>query len=171
MEIRPRSRIGAGLCLILLVGFLLFYQLFPSWREWLPAETGWPLIVVGIGAALLVLGLFTGQPGLAVPACIVGGIGGLLWWQNSTGNWGSWAYAWTLIPGFVGVGTILAGLLGEGKLRDALEGGAWLVFISLTMFAIFGSFLGGLDILGNYWPVLLIAAGVVLLIRALFRRS
>lgn len=79
---------------------------------------------------------------MAVPACIVGGIGGLLLWQNATGEWQSWAYAWTLIPGFVGVGTLLSGLLG-GTLRRDFGAGAWRVLISLISFGIFASFLGG----------------------------
>ena len=42
--------------------------------------------------------LLTGQPGMLVPACIVGGIGGMLYWQNLTGDWASWSYSWSLIP-------------------------------------------------------------------------
>ena len=100
---------------------------------------------------------------------IMCGIGGLLYWQNETGNWESWAYAWTLIPGFVGVGVFLAELL-EGKVRSAVQSGGWLIFISLTMFGIFASFLGGPDWIGPYWPVLLILAGVVMLVRVFVRR-
>jgi hypothetical protein len=105
---------------------------------------------------------------MAVPACIVGGIGGLLYWQNATGNWESWAYAWTLIPGFVGVGIVLSGLLG-GDTQQSVRGGAWLILISLVLFTIFGSFLGGLGLLGPYWPVLLIALGLLVLVRSFFR--
>ncbi|HUV89374.1 MAG TPA: hypothetical protein VMY80_06955, partial [Anaerolineae bacterium] len=94
---------------------------------------------------------------------------GLLYWQNATGHWESWAYAWTLIPGFVGVGIILAGILGGG-LRKALGGGGWLILISLVLFAIFGSFLGGLNLLGPYWPVLLIVLGLFILVERLVRR-
>ena len=105
---------------------------------------------------------------MAVPACIVGGIGGLLYWQNATGNWESWAYAWTLIPGFVGVGIVLSGLLG-GEIRQSVSGGGWLILISLVLFTIFGSFFGALGIVGDYWPVLLILLGLLILIRSLFR--
>jgi hypothetical protein len=65
----------------------------------------------------------------------------------------------TLIPGFAGVGTIVAGLL-EGNWKTA-RGGAWSVLISLIMFGIFGSFLGGPAFLGDYWPALLILLGVL----------
>ncbi|MDM8003131.1 MAG: hypothetical protein QUS66_09525, partial [Bacteroidota bacterium] len=73
-------------------------------------------------------------------------------------------------PGFVGVGVILTGLLGGGKLRDALEGGFWLILISMVMFAIFGSFLGGLTVFGSYWPALLIVLGLVVLVRSFLKR-
>jgi hypothetical protein len=170
MERRTRTSIVGGLLLILLGVFFLAYQVMPERLAWLRVEMGWPLIVVAVGAGLLIFGLLVGAPGMAVPACIVAGIGLLLYWQNATGNWESWAYAWTLIPGFVGVGTILAALLGEGKLRDALEGGFWLILISLVMFAIFGSFLGGMNLLGPYWPALLILLGLIVLVRSFFKR-
>ena len=116
-----------------------------------------------VGAVLLLLAVLAGVPELAVPAAIVGGIGGLLWWQNTTDNWESWAYAWTLIPGFVGVGIILSGLLGR-RMRESLIGGGWLILISLILFLVFGSFLGGMDLLGAYWLLLLIGLGVLLLV-------
>ena len=170
MERRTRTSVVGGLLLILLGLFFLAYQVMPDRLAWLQVEMGWPLIVVAVGVGLLIFGLLVGAPGMAVPACIVGGIGLLLYWQNATGNWESWAYAWTLIPGFVGVGTILAGLLGEGRLRDALEGGFWMITISLVMFAIFGSFLGGMNLFGPYWPALLILLGLIVLVRSFFSR-
>jgi len=150
--------------LILLGVWFLVAQFVPGLQVWI----SWPLIVAGVGAFLLIIGLLTGVPGLAVPACIVGGIGGLLYWQNSTGNWESWAYAWTLIPGFVGVGIILSGLLG-GEIRQALRGGGWMVLISLVLFTVFGSFFGALGLAGDYWPVLLIVLGLLILVWPLFR--
>jgi hypothetical protein len=168
MDRRRRSNLVAGLLLILLGVWFMAVQLVPELRAWMDIEYAWPLIIVGVGVLLLVVGLLTGAPAMAVPACIVGGIGGLLYWQNATGNWESWAYMWTLIPGFVGVGVVLSALLG-GETRQALSGGAWLILISLVLFAVFGSFLGGLGLLGPYWPVLLIALGLLALLRPLLR--
>jgi hypothetical protein len=158
----------AGLLLILLGVWFMATQFVPELRAWMDIEYTWPLIIVGLGVLLLVVGLLTGVPAMAVPACIVGGIGGLLYWQNATGNWESWAYVWTLIPGFVGVGIVLSGLLG-GETRQSVRGGIWLILISLVLFTVFGSFLGGLGLLGPYWPVLLIALGLLILVRSLFR--
>jgi hypothetical protein len=168
MDRRRRSNLVAGLLLILLGVWFMAVQFVPELRAWMDIEYAWPLIIVGVGVLLLVVGLLTGAPAMAVPACIVGGIGGLLYWQNATGNWESWAYMWTLIPGFVGVGVVLSALLG-GETRQTLSGGAWLILISLVLFAVFGSFLGGLGLLGPYWPVLLIALGLLALLRPLLR--
>jgi hypothetical protein len=146
----------------------LVAQIVPGWENWFE----WPMFIIGIGVVLLVIGLLTGSTGMAVPACIVGGIGGILYYQHVSGDWTSWAFAWTLIPGFVGVGILLAGLL-AGKLRKSLREGGQLILISLIMFTIAGSFFGaiGLSGLGDYWPVLLIALGVLILLGRLLPRN
>jgi hypothetical protein len=54
--------------------------------------------------------------------------------------------------------------------RGTLAAGGWMIFVSLVMFAIFGSFLGGSELLSQYWPVLLILMGVLILAQGLFRR-
>jgi len=168
MDKRARTAaIGGGL-LIMLGALLLWIQVNPGLsRQW-AVVWSWPLIVVAVGAGLFAMGLLTGAPGMAVPGCIVAGIGGILYWQNQTGNWFSWAYAWALIPGFVGIGMILQALLGEGGLRQALKG-AEAILNSLILFLIFGSLFGGLRVLGPYWPVLLIVAGAVQLVRRVLK--
>jgi hypothetical protein len=163
-----RSSLATGLVLILIGALVFVAQLMPGWEAWL----AWPLYIVGIGVVLLIIGLLTRVPGLAVPACIVSGIGGLLYYQDATGDWESWSYAWALIPGFVGVGIIVAGLL-SGELRKPLREGGQLMLVSLVLFLAFGSFFGliGLGPLGQYWPALLIALGVLILFnRLIFRR-
>jgi hypothetical protein len=167
MSRQNRSRIFAGILMILVGIWFLLVNFMPGWGDWMRISLTWPLIIVGVGLFLLFLGLLTSEPGMAVPACIVGGIGGLLYWQNITGNWESWAYAWTLIPGFIGAGILLEGLL-EGKFRSAWNAASVLLLISLFTFLIFGSFFGKVP-LGDYWPVLVILLGVWLLIRTVFR--
>jgi hypothetical protein len=169
MEKRKRTNLIGGILLILVGAWFLAMQFFPQLGEWINIELSWPWIIIGVGIFLLVLGLLVGEPGLAVPAVIVGGIGGLLYYQNTTGDWDSWAYAWTLIPGFVGLGILLAGLLG-GTLRKDLSGGLTLIVISAVLFVIFASFLGGMTVLGDYWPVLFILLGVWILLTAIFRK-
>jgi hypothetical protein len=168
MDRKRRSGLVGGIVLILLgLGFLAGQFGLWSW----PSELTWPLIMVGIGAALLIIGLLAGEPGMAVPACVVAGIGGILYWQNSTGRWETWAYVWTLIPGFVGIGTILTGLF-EWK-WETIRGGLWLLLISAILFGIFSSIFapmfGGKSYIGQWWPLLVILLGVVTLIEAVTR--
>jgi hypothetical protein len=163
MDRARRSTLGVGVLLIVLGLLFLVRQLFPGFFGWIGPFT-WPVTVISVGVFLLLLGLVTGNPGMAVPACVVGGIGVLLSWQNATGNWASWAYAWALIPGFAGVGVILEGLF-SGRFGRGLVNGGWMILISLVMATIFASFLGGPQVLGVYWPALLILLGVIALVQ------
>lgn len=167
MDQQRRTGFAFGVILILIGAWFLAVQLIPGLGRW---GFHWPLIVLGVGVFLLVLGLATKTPSLAIPAFIVAGIGGLLYWQFLTDRWGSWSYAWALIPGFVGLGMIVAGLLGERR-SEMFRGGVPLIIISLVLFVIFGAFLGGRFGLGQYWPLLLVLLGLILLVQPLvFRR-
>ena len=168
MDRQMRRNLLVGVVLVLLGVWFLAVQFVPGLGNWINIEWSWPLLIMAVGAFLLLFGLLVGAPGMAVPAVIVAGIGGILYYQNATGDWTSWSYLWTLIPGFVGVGVILAGLLG-GDFRSSLTEGGGLIIISLILFFIFASIMGGWNLLGDYWPVLLILLGVWLLIRQLFR--
>jgi len=127
-------------------------------------------VLVTLGAIFLILALFTGRNGLAVPGSILAGIGAIMLVQEMPGNLLDWSYAWTLIPGFVGIGVLLSGLLDRSHPRFD-SGGLVLVAISAAGFLMFGGFLGlGWDA-AQYWPVLLIVAGVVVLFSALFKRK
>jgi hypothetical protein len=169
MDRTKRSTLAVGILLVLVGAYFIVANLIPSFNDWINVTMSWPLIVIAVGVGLLFLGLLVGAPEMAIPAVIVGGIGGILYYQNLSGNWGSWSYLWTLIPGFSGVGILLAYLLGsrgEHTLRSALD----TIGTSLVMFVIFGAFFGAFKVLGNYWPLLLVAAGVLLGLRSLIKR-
>jgi hypothetical protein len=107
---------------------------------------------------------------MAVPAAVVSGIGGILIYQNISKDFTSWSYMWALIPGFVGVGSIVAGLLerNRGQARSGLN----LVATSAVLFVIFAAVFGRLTILGAYGPaILLILVGVWILARGLINRG
>jgi len=161
---------ASGVLLVLLGLAILLFQLVPSMWGWFNLTLSWPFILIGLGAVLLLFAVVGNIPGMAVPASILAGIGALLYWQNLTGNWESWAYAWTLIPGFVGVGLILMGLLGE-RPRRSIQSGLWLILISAVLFGIVASPFNALGSLGSYWPLLLILVGVLLLVRSLLKRE
>lgn len=167
MERNRRGTIAVAVLLIVVGAIWLVAQFIPDLNIFVDLD--WPWIVIGVGVALLLIGLLAGQPDLAVPAFIVGGIGCLLYYQNSTGDWDSWAYAWTLIPGFAGLGTVVAALL-KGNSSRMLGEGLTMIVVSAILFVIFGSFLGGLDLLGPYWPVLLILGGLWILFQGFWRR-
>jgi len=153
-----RNTLAIGILLILLGGFFLAQIFWPG----LTNLVSWPVIIIAVGAGLFLLGLIIRVPAMSVPAAIVAGIGGILYYQNLTGEWGSWSYMWALIPGFVGLGIIVGGLLGAKDLK--ITDGVRQVVTSIVLFLIFGAFFGGFRGLGDYWPLLLIGAGVVLLI-------
>jgi len=166
-----RSNLALGVILLLAGGWLLLTRQVPDLQKWMDNNFTWPMWTIGAGLIILLIGLVTGNPGMAVPASIVAGIGGILYYQNETGNFASWSYMWTLIPGFVGVGTILTGLLGE-RTRRNLGHGLRLLVTSAVMFLIFATFFGGLSILGEYGlPILLILLGVYVLARGLMRSN
>ena len=171
MNETQRPRLAVGLILILLGIWLLAIRLIPGFAESLGSLFGWPMIIVAVGALLLFLGFVTGAPEMAIPASIVAGTGLLLSYQNASGNWVSWSYAWTLFPGFVGVGMIFARLLGSRHGDHNIRHGLNLILISLVMYAVFGSFFGGFAFLGPYWPLILVAAGLVLLLQNIFVRQ
>jgi hypothetical protein len=175
MERRNRTQLVLGLLLILVAGWLIAVRIRPELGNLLHMPPfDWPMWVVLAGVMLLVFGLLVGAPGLAVPACIVAGIGCILYYQNATGNWTSWSYMWTLIPGLAGVGEILAGVLGQDfkhSLRSGLNG----VFASVVLFAIFGTLFNAWTIFGpysTYVPIaLLFVGGIWLIVRGLLRRK
>ncbi|MGC9399248.1 MAG: hypothetical protein ACP5HM_08930 [Anaerolineae bacterium] len=168
MNAKQRSNLAIGLLFVLVGLFFLVAQFWPElhlWTAWLD----WPIYGVGLGVFLLLFGLLVGEAGMAVPACVVMGISGILYWQNLSGDWASWSYLWTLIPGFVSLGEVLSGLLGPRvRRREKVKSGAQTLLFSVVLFFVFGSFFGAFH-LGPYWPILLIVLGVLLLLRALFR--
>ena len=165
-----RTNLVLGILLILIGGWLVATRQIPALQDWIDNNFTWPMWTIGAGLLVLLIGLITGAPGMAVPASIIAGIGGILYYQNATDDFGSWSYMWTLIPGFVGVGTILAGLLGENT-RANLARGANLLVTSAVLFLVFATFFGGLNILGEYGAaIILILLGLYVLARG-FARS
>ncbi|MBI3158073.1 MAG: hypothetical protein HYZ26_00555 [Chloroflexi bacterium] len=173
METR-RGSITIGVLLVLLGGWFLAVQLVPGLETWADTFAEWPMWVVAVGALFLVAAVVSGISGLAVPACIIGGIGGILFYMNRTGDWQGWAYAWTLIIGFAGLGAFLDNLL-QGRFRKAVREGLNPIVTSLILFLIFSTIFrewvfNQPSLLGPYWPALLILWGLWLMVRPMFRR-
>lgn len=159
---KNRSQLGIGIILVLAGAWLLISKQAPDLAYLRELTTSYPNNIISIGAAFLLVGLAVGAPGMAVPAVIIAGIGGILYYQIHFDSYESWKFMWTLIPGFAGLGELLHGALIWDK-KTAL-GGLQAISVSAVMFLIFASFFGRLDILGPYTPgvILMVVGGVVL---------
>lgn len=138
---------------------------------------GWPLFIIIPGLTLIVVGFVSLGTGALIPGGIITMTGLVLAYQNSTGDWPSWAYAWPLVaPGGVGLGMYLQGL--RNRDVQTLKQGRTLMFIAALIFMLgFVIFETILNISGiDYgWfgkaalPALLIAIGAILLGRSIQR--
>ncbi len=165
MENKSKNMVW-GFILILFGAFLLVSEIVPS----LKGLMSWTWIIMGVGVVFLLIALLTRTGAFAIPGAIVGGIGAILFYQNMTGNWESWAYIWALIPGFVGIGIGLARLISPQEFKDGWSASLFLIGLSMVMFLVFG----GNRILGLrlefLWPAVIIFIGLYILIRGLFRK-
>ena len=179
MSARPsggisNSSLALGIVLVVVGVFFLVMRIYDIDLS----SYGWPLYVIIPGLTLLVVGFVSLGTGALIPGAIITITGLVLAYQNSTGDWASWSYAWALVlPGGVGVGIFLHGL----RERDpkSLHQGRSLLFWALMIFLIgFVFFESILDVSGIDYgvigraalPALLIIIGVTLLIRS-FRRQ
>ncbi len=161
---RNRTSLALGILLIGLGAWFLLVRQMPDLKALSEAYLSYPMNIIAAGALIFVVGLLVGAPGLSVPAAIVAGIGGILYYQFTQNDYTSWSFLWTLIPGFAGVGEMVYGLL-DSK-GDKVRSGANGVFVSAVLFLIFAAMFGRLGMLGPYGPaVLLIIIGLVVLLR------
>jgi hypothetical protein len=171
---KRRGSFTLGFLLILMGAWFLAVQFVPGIEQWMEEIADWPIWVIGPGLIFIVAGLLSGVTELMIPGSIISGIGLILYYQNVTGDWQSWAYAWALIVVFVGIGIFLANLF-KGKVRNGVSEGGPPFTTGLILFLIFGSIFraafGQSPLLGDYWPVLLMIVGLWMLIRPFFRRS
>jgi len=138
----------------------------------------WPLFVLVPGLMLLVWSV--GQPGangegvssVAGAICMTGL---LLFFQNITGFWSTWAYAWALVaPAGLGVGLWIYGW--RNRLPDKVRDGQRMILVGLIIFLagfiFFEGLLGisGFNLGGYIGPLMLIGLGVLLLWNA-FRKN
>lgn len=167
MQAKP-GRVLLALLLILFGVYLLAIQFFPPLRRYALNESNWPLLLVGLGGAFLLAALLTWEPRFMVPAAMASGTGFILYWQNATGDWASWSYLWTLLPGLAGVGIFLMHLM-QGQFRQGIVAGGILIAASAAACLIFSSMYGAFAFLGLYWPLLLVLLGVILFAQAFLR--
>ncbi len=159
---KRKSRAFGGILLVLVGVLLLIRELRPDlFKYW-----DWSFFVIGLGVFFLLWAILSRSGRLAVPGSILAGIGGILYYQNLTNDWASWSYIWALIPGFVGIGVVISGII-DRNYKEAFTGGLTLLLISGVLFVVLGGYFGLQPEITRYWPALLILLGVIALIRAL----
>lgn len=141
----------------------------------------WPFFIIIPGLLFFVGMVFIGRPGapLAVPGSIITMAGVILFLQNLTGLWSTWAYAWALVaPTAVGIGLAIAGIWGDDqktvRVGSALAGIGIVIFFFFVIFFELILNLNGLrsgPIGRIVAPVLVIAVGAGVLAWAFLPRK
>jgi len=169
MNPNNRGSLVAGVILIGLGVLFFLFNVIPGFN----LDTLWPMIFILLAAGFFIPPLLwpqarQGLSGLFIPGAIMLMLGLIFLYNTFTNDWAAWAYAWTLIPGGVGLGLWLGSWYGKWG-KDSMAVGQWMLAISVLVFGLFGTLFGSrpLKIAG---PILLILAGVLLMARA-FRKS
>jgi len=142
-------------------------------------DAGWQFFIIIPGLALLAASVVPAPPrgiGFAVAGSIVTTVGLILLYQEANDHFESWAYAWTLIMAAGGAGTFVYGLA-AGQ-RDMVASGLRTAAMAAVLFVagfwffetIFETGRAPVD-LATWWPVIVIAAGVLLTLGALVTRT
>lgn len=142
-----RSMVLGGLFVlvgaILLAGQLLRVEI---------GHYGWPFFVIVPGVVILLVALTArgvAGEGLAILGAVITVTGLLLLYQNATGRFESWSYAWALVfPGSVGAGMMIYGLV-AGRPRN-VQVGSRLLGAGLAIFFIGALFFEGVIGIGGY---------------------
>jgi hypothetical protein len=174
----PRRGSLAGGIILVVVG--LAFLIARVFRVEL-GVVSWPIWIVGPGIALFVAGLVvggTGGLGMTIPGAIIATVGAILWIQEATDLWATWAYAWALVaPGSVGAAMLVYGIVhGDVELR---RNGLRTLLIGLGLFAGFALFFeGAIGLSGGripaadvVLPAVAVGIGVVLLVLSVLRRE
>lgn len=172
---RNTSALIGGTVLIAVGVFTLLGQVFSGLNFW---GFIWPFFIIGFGG-MFYLGMFAGGKsvsGLAIPGTIITSIGLILLYQNLTGHWESWSYAWAVIVLAVGLGIYIMGLYGEDEgQRNAGKG---LMKVGAILLIVFGGFFEMIFSIGSHsvlrqsiFPIILILFGIYLIYARLARKE
>ncbi|MFZ2413792.1 MAG: hypothetical protein WAW16_06185 [Candidatus Cryosericum sp.] len=173
-EQHERNTRALGLLLLAVGAWILIARFIHiNIGDWL-----WPFWIIVPGGLIMALGFRDtqrGGEGLVTFGSIVAVTGVILFVQNITGQWQSWAYAWALLfPGSIGLGQYLWGKRTSNA--RAVNSAEKTLRAAAVLFIAFGIFfevvlgIGGFR-LGSAGrvvvPVLLIAAGVAIYVTSM----
>ena len=167
----PRQRGLSGLFVpgipTLITGMLLFIgSVTGYWAIW---NTFWPLEVLSVAAAFILMAGFLKVPWLMIHASIVGFTGLILQFCAATGWWSSWAVLWTVEPFAVGLPLLLIGL--SRKIEGVKLAGLILCSLAGLGFAAMSTVLvTSLWITRLIGPALVLGLGVLMVVSALVKR-
>jgi FtsH-binding integral membrane protein len=169
----PAVVIGIGLVIVGVLNLLIQWS---GLGANLDVGDAWPLFVIVPGVVLFGLAFAVEPPrgiGFAIPGAIITLTGLVLWIQQVTGRYDSWAYVWALVaPGGVGIAMLIYGLATGSK--QFVRPGLYLSGIAVALFAIGALYFEPVLTEGRepielaaLWPILIIIVGVLLLFSAL----
>ena len=166
MENNNRTSVVFAVILIGLGALMLILNLIPG----MSFSKTWPIIFFVLAAGFFIPPLVwrearKGLAALFIPGSIMLTLGLIFIYCTISSDWVVWAYAWTLIPGGVGLGIVLASWYGEWGQATTMTG-IWMLVISLMVFGLFGA-LFGKALLKAFGAILLILGGGLMLWRSL----
>lgn len=137
----------------------------------------WPLFVLVPGVVILISGLAAAPGGAGTAATVTGSqltaLGLLLFFQNLTGWWQTWAYAWALVwPTSIGLGLTVRGAMSGDD--ETARSGRKTTLTGLVLFLVGFAFFEGIinisgSTLGRFGdyalPAVLIGAGLLIMFR------
>ena len=177
---RPAPTLILGVALLLVGAAALVLRQLDVDMPAAVVDVGWPLFVIVPGVVLFASSLLVPAPkgvGLAIGGSVVTTVGLVLLYQQSSGHWESWSYAWALVgPVAAGLGMVLYGLISHAHALVAT--GARLVAIGAVLLVvgywyfetIFSSGQAPLDI-WTWWPAVMIVVGLLVVVGALSKRG
>ena len=173
--------------ILLGAGFILLGVLFVIGRlagvvfDFDIGHYGWPFFII-IPGLLMFIASFAAERRAGLSLAILGSMvtmtGAILLFQNTFDLYASWAYAWALVaPTSVGIAQIVHGA--SHGLSEELQNGLRLTGIGLAIFACAAVFfelvigVSGFHLAGlwMFWPLLLIALGVIVLLSNVLPRG
>jgi hypothetical protein len=166
MDRTNRATVVMGAFLIGIGVIFLLLNLVPG----IQLGKTWPIIFFILAAcfflpAMLWQNARRGLAGLFIPGSIMLVLGLIFVYDVLTDDWASWAYAWLLITGGVGLGLTLGATVGEWG-HGANQTGIWMMAVSAGLFAFFATIFGRNDVIKTVGPALIILAGVLILLRS-----
>jgi hypothetical protein len=164
---RPGVVLGA---LLVVVGAIALLARAMGWTDSLRVGDAWTLLIALPGAVLFLLAFVVVPPrgvAFAIIGSILMAVGATMWVQQSLDRYDTWAYAWALVgPTAAGLGLLVYGL--AVRAGDLVATGLRVGLVGLALFLVgmwyFEPILteGRQPIdLETWWPVILVAVGVL----------